>query len=1048
MAARKFLALLSLVTVCLLCGAQALAASESGGKKPPRSVEDIIRTLEVSSSEIESVREARKFLGEPAPASNDQELLHTYFVSKAEAHARLGQTSEAIETLRNAIKNHPSKRVYMQMSDLQKLASFEIEIGDLHEALRLTLQARELIPLGGMVLSYYINNSGTLARIYAELGDFKKAEDYIRDAESTMVALKRSPNFSGAGDIWMANTNLVKGRYLSIQGKWQESEVLLRKAVTGLSDWIQKISADPKSKLNVPLSADPMDGRFVIGNFMTPRIGAQLQLARALAMQGKLVDAELQVREAIILSFDFYGKRSIQTGLALLEFSQILSQQNRLTEASLLAAKALDLYNEAGAAQDSLATLKAKRYLAQYMVAEQKYAQADALFNDISASIANGGELVRKIPTGNLDWVMTKLKLNQYDTALQMSQALVQKLKRQSNPSEQQLSAIGSLEAYALHRMHQDDEAYAKFRQTIPFLLSAQQDDPTGQSAGGYDRDRITTALEGNISTLASLVKANHAKAQEMVQESFKLADVARGSGVQRAMTASAARANIKDPVLADLARHEQDLQQRISALEYILTDLLSAPPEKQLPAIQAKMRSDILQFKSEREAARKKIEDKFPAYADLVNPKPATVELVKKQLERDEVLVSWYFGDKESFVWAVSKSEPTQFHRLQISRREMAQMVARLRRALDPSMSSINDIPKFDVALANTLYEKILSPVQGALSGKRVLLTVPHGELGQLPLSLLVTSHQKTAPNQFADFADYKQVAWLIRDISVAQLPSVTALVTLRNTPKSSRVRKPFAGFGDPYFSESQARQASTQTTQFVASRGASFSQRSTPNTRSVNSAQLSLLPRLPDTADEILQIARELGADPEKDIFLHQRANLTQVLTTDLSDRQVVMFATHGLVPGDLDGLTQPALALTNPAVSGEAEGDGLLTLDKILTMRLNADWVILSACNTALGEGAGTEAVSGLGRAFFYAGARALLVTNWPVDSESATLLTSEMFHFLKTKPQLTKPEYLRMSMLHMIDHLGAKDDKGKEIYSYAHPLFWAPYVLVGD
>lgn len=1047
MTASKFWVTVSLIISGLLGVNAAWSATDSISIKPPRSVEDIIRTLERSAAETESVSEARQFLDAPALKSNDTELMHTYLVSKAEAHARLGQTGEATETLRYTLQKYPSRRVYLQMNDLQKLASYEMEIGDLHEALRLTLQARELIPQGGMVLSYFINNSGTLARIYAELGDFQKAEDYIRDAEGTMTALKRSSNFSGAGEIWFANTNLVKGRYLSIQGKWLESEVLLRKAVTGLSDWIKKISADPKSKLNTPLSSDPMDGRFVIGSFMPQLIGAQLNLAKALAMQGKVVDAELQVREAVNLSLGFYGKKSIQTGRALLEFSQLLSRQNRLTEASLLAGKALDVFNEAGAGKDSLATLNAKRYLAQYLVAEKKYAQADALFNDISLSISNGGELVRRIPTENLDWLVTKLKLNQNEAALQMAQALLQKLRRQSSPSEQQVHAIGSLEAYALHRMRRDDEAYALFKQSIPPLLNVQQDDPSGQLTGGHERDRATTTLEGYISTLAALVKTQHPQSQELSEESFKLADVVRGSGVQRAMTASAARANIKDPVLADWARHEQDLQQRIRALEFILTDLLAAPPEKQLPEIQTKMRADIGQLKSERETIRKKIEDKFPAYAELVNPKPATIALVKKQLATDEVLVSWYFGDKESFVWAVSKNEPVQFHRLAITRSDMAQIVTRLRLALDPSMATLNDIPKFDVALAHQLYEKIMAPVHGALTGKKVLLTVPHGELGQLPLSLLVTQPYK-GQNQFADFAEYRQVDWLIRDISVAQLPSATALVTLRNTPKFNRVRKPFAGFGDPYFSESQAREAAAQSSQMVASRGVGFNQRSKPNTRGVNSAQLSLLPRLPDTADEIVQIGSELGADLDKDIFLNQRANVAQVLKTDLSDRQVVMFATHGLVPGDLDGLTQPALALTNPAVSGESEGDGLLTLDKILTLRLNADWVILSACNTALGDGAGTEAVSGLGRAFFYAGARALLVTNWPVDSQSATLLTSEMFHFLKNKPNLTKPEYLRLSMLHMIEHLGAKDEKGKDMYAYAHPLFWAPYVLVGD
>jgi CHAT domain-containing protein len=170
--------------------------------------------------------------------------------------------------------------------------------------------------------------------------------------------------------------------------------------------------------------------------------------------------------------------------------------------------------------------------------------------------------------------------------------------------------------------------------------------------------------------------------------------------------------------------------------------------------------------------------------------------------------------------------------------------------------------------------------------------------------------------------------------------------------------------------------------------------------------------------------------------------------VMETDLSDRRVVMFATHGLVPGDLNGLTQPALALTTPDLAG-GNGDGLLTMDEILSLKLNADWVVLSACNTAAGEGAGSEAVSGLGRAFFYAGARALLVSNWPVETVAARKLMVDLFSRQVADPALSKSEALRQAMLALSSGPGANDTKtGKPVFSYAHPLFWAPFIVVGD
>ena len=156
--------------------------------------------------------------------------------------------------------------------------------------------------------------------------------------------------------------------------------------------------------------------------------------------------------------------------------------------------------------------------------------------------------------------------------------------------------------------------------------------------------------------------------------------------------------------------------------------------------------------------------------------------------------------------------------------------------------------------------------------------------------------------------------------------------------------------------------------------------------------------------------------------------------------------MFATHGLVPGELNGLTQPALALSSPEVTGDKD-DGLLTMDKVLTLKLNADWVVLSACNTASSDGAGSEAISGLGRAFFYAGAKALLVSSWPVDSVASRTLMTDLFKRQQQTQSSGKSALLRQAMLQQIDQGGMMDGAAMK-YSYAHPLFWAPFVVVGD
>ncbi len=160
---------------------------------------------------------------------------------------------------------------------------------------------------------------------------------------------------------------------------------------------------------------------------------------------------------------------------------------------------------------------------------------------------------------------------------------------------------------------------------------------------------------------------------------------------------------------------------------------------------------------------------------------------------------------------------------------------------------------------------------------------------------------------------------------------------------------------------------------------------------------------------------MAQALGADLATDVFLGRRASEDNVKGAPLDNYRILSFATHGLVFGDLNGLLQPALALSSAEVTGGAE-DGLLTMEDVLSLRLDADWAVLSACNTGAARGEGAEAVSGLGRAFFYAGARAVLVSNWPVHSQATTSLMIDLFRRQADDPSISRAEALRRAYSH--------------------------------
>ena len=573
----------------------------------------------------------------------------------------------------------------------------------------------------------------------------------------------------------------------------------------------------------------------------------------------------------------------------------------------------------------------------------------------------------------------------------------------------------------------------------------------TAHSAQGGDDGAVNAAARDQMvqSVIESYIALLATRHEDSTAESFRLAEAIRGRSVQKALAASSARTVAQDPALAGLARTEQDLQKQIGAQLGLLTNVLALPPAQREEKGIVELRAQNEKLRAEHEKVWAQLTRQFPEYADLIDPKPPTIDGIKAALRPGEALLSFYFGIDKSFVWALRKGEPVAFSAIALSAAEVEKKIIKLREALEPSATTIAEIPAFDLALSHELYTQLLKPVEAGWKPAKSLIVVTNGAMGLLPLGLLTTA-PATLKTDGAMFAGYRDVPWLARTHAVTMVPSAAALRTLRNLPPGSDQRERMIGFGDPLFSTAQAAEAvaNAPPVQLAsATRGVPLARRAAPQTNGVQSAELALLPRLPDTAEELKSIALALQADPDKALRLGKAANEEAVKHSDLSNYRIVVFATHGLVPGELDGLTQPALALSAPEVAG-VPGDGLLTMEEILSLKLNADWVVLSACNTGTGAGAGAEAASGLGRAFFYAGTRAILVTNWSVHSASARELVTDVFRRQTANAGLTRGEALRQASMALADGECFKDDGGKPVFSYAHPLFWAPYTIIGD
>jgi CHAT domain-containing protein len=301
------------------------------------------------------------------------------------------------------------------------------------------------------------------------------------------------------------------------------------------------------------------------------------------------------------------------------------------------------------------------------------------------------------------------------------------------------------------------------------------------------------------------------------------------------------------------------------------------------------------------------------------------------------------------------------------------------------------------------------------------------------LPFHLLVT--EKPAPAPPSDLAAYRNAQWLLKRHAVSVLPSVASLKAVRVFARKDDAKSPLIGFGDPVFNAEEEGRPGAENRTVVATRSYTEFWNGVDIDRSMLS---KALPRLPETAAELRAVAQNLGAPPSS-IYLRQVASETTVKRAALFDYRVVYFATHGLVAGEVKGLAEPSLALTLPKMPSDLD-DGLLTASEVAQLKLNADWVVLSACNTIAGDKPGAEALSGLARAFFYAGARALLVSHWAVESNAAMRLTTSTFDILKSDPTLGRAEAVRRAMLAYMN------DATNPLNAY--PALWAPFVVVGE
>ncbi len=408
-------------------------------------------------------------------------------------------------------------------------------------------------------------------------------------------------------------------------------------------------------------------------------------------------------------------------------------------------------------------------------------------------------------------------------------------------------------------------------------------------------------------------------------------------------------------------------------------------------------------------------------AAADI---QPVTLAEARTSLGDGEALVLLRAGSDSLDGVLLERDGKTSIWRSSVRRDELEALIKSLRSGADMVTSRI---PDFRIDEAVRLHGLIFGPVAPRLANVRKLIVLGDGPLQSLPYGILLTRKPAQAPKSAMEFRA-AALPWLARTHAVALVPSVRSLATQRSGAVASRAERPFLGIGNPQLADAGAGARSIDVTSVFNASSGGFA----------DLAVLRRLASLPETEDELRQIASVLKAN-EEDIIVGRAANEAAVKARQLDQYRMIAFATHGALAGELAGTSEPGLVLTPPA-EATREDDGFLSLSEIAGLKLDADLVILSACNTGTSDGRPrAESLSGLARGFFNAGARSLLVTHWTIPSDSAVRSTTGMVTARSRDPRMDWADALRVATLAIIDKEGPAE--------WAHPSFWGAYVAIG-
>ncbi|KRR08091.1 hypothetical protein CQ12_14670 [Bradyrhizobium jicamae] len=876
-----------------------------------------------------------------------------------------------------------------------------------------------------------------IAEVYRAQGRLQLAE--ARFAEALDLQEKQH----GVDSIYLAATLNNLGELRRAQGRLQEAEQLARKTLAIREKALGPDHSDVAASLN--------------------------NLALVFSREGREAEAEGLLARALAIQEKAFGAAHPTVATALNNLAEAWMRLGRTQEAEQLFRKSLTI-REKSLGPTHLDVAVSLDNLVALLGSGDRYAEADPLARRslaIREAALGGSHPLVASGLNNLAVVLDSTGRPQEAEPL-LKRALNMRLQALGDAHPDVANSFVNLGAHYLDvkDWRQAHHAYAR----AAAIQNSRRATEFSEEKGWGDLKAHDDAnpFPGLIVAAYNLASASGGgQAGVLRSQAFEAAQWIGDEKAARAIAGMSARIATGGGDLAARVRERQDLDAQAIATDRMLVAALSQSDAARNKTAEQALRARASSIAGQIRQLDDAIRTQFPDYSALATKAPVSIEDVQKQLRPNEAVLLFTTTLRFTFVWTVTRSD-VRWHAADIGEKQLADTVGILRCGLDAEawldktstcaeklglkrpLAAREPLP-FDQERSFALYQALLGPVARDIDGKELIL-VPSGPLAMLPFGVLLTDKPEPDAGTDRTNADLSKAPWLVKRFATTVLPSVSSLKALRQVAQKSSASKPFLGVGNPLLDGdgrdlAAARARLTRQIQNCAAIPAQAKQVAQRGLRTVTAlsggtADVEQLRRqmpLPETALELCSVANSF-APVKGDVYLGNSATETKIRALsesgDLAKYRMLHFATHGALAGQVNGSIEPGLILSPPPAATPAD-DGYLSSSEISGLKLDADWVVLSACNTAGGQASNSEAFSGLARAFFYAGSRALLVSHWAVSSDAAVAITTGTIDAMKAGPDVGRAEALRRSLVALIA-------KGSE---NAQPAIWAPFVLVG-